>query len=147
MRLLFQTALSFPVALFSVPLGLGLIHWLSAALALLNKGNIMGQNADVFFATNDLIPGRLAKLLLKPELRNVPINLVLSALVFFGWMICVVFDLSILRFFPLEYLRYPLDLLIAGLALILAPLPSAFLCRFLRNRSAAKKTHRDSTFK
>jgi hypothetical protein len=83
----------------------------------LGKGANIRQNADVFFATNDLIPGRLAKLLLKPELRNIPINLVLSALVFFGWMICVVFDLSILRFFPLAYLRYPLSLLIAGLAL------------------------------
>lgn len=138
MTLLFDTALSFPVALFTIPLFLGLIYWLCAVLGLLHKGNILGSNADAFLAVNDVIPGRLAQLLIKPELKNVPINLVVSLLAFFGWVICAAVDLTLLRFLPLDYLRYPLGLLIAGVALILAPLPSAFLCRILHPFLAKK---------
>lgn len=111
MDLFLQTSLSFPVVMLSFLLCLAVLYWLVVAMGMLD--------VDLLdFSFDGTEPG-LAKaeglggLLLKVGFKDVPITLLLTLLIFFGWMFCYFIELLALRFVPLGWLRYPLGLLVA----------------------------------
>ena len=56
----------------------------------------------------------------------------LTLLSFFAWFISYFADLWLLSLLPLEWLRYPLGLVVAVLALLFAVAPTRLLCAPLR---------------
>ncbi|QLC74079.1 DUF1449 family protein [Pseudomonas sp. LPB0260] len=129
MDIFLQSALAFPTLLFSFLLSLAILYWCVAALGILEV-DLLDIEADS--ALDSLQPEGLAGLLLKLGLNGVPVTLVLTLLCFFAWLVSYFAELFVLRYLPLELLRYPLGILVAGVALLLAVPVSAALCRPLR---------------
>ncbi|SEI89921.1 hypothetical protein SAMN05216201_10340 [Pseudomonas linyingensis] len=129
MELFLQSALAFPTALFSFLLSVAILYWLVAALGILEVDVLDGD-----FAPDGEGPELegLAGLLLKLGLGGVPVTLVLTLLVFFAWFASYFIELLLLRHLPLGWLRYPLGVAVAALALLPAVPLTAALCRPLR---------------
>lgn len=129
MELFLHSALAFPTVLFSFLLCLAILYWLVAALGILEVDVLDGD----FAADGEgLELEGLAGLLLKLGLGGVPVTLVLTLLVFFAWFASYFIELSLLRHLPLGWLRYPLGLAMAVLALLPAVPLTGALCRPLR---------------
>lgn len=117
MDLFLQTALSFPTLLFSILLGVAVLYWVMAMVGLLEL-DILDTLALPEGA--ELDPGGVAGLLMKLGLDGVPVTLIGTGFVFFGWIITYFVDLFLLQHFGSGMLRW---LLGSGLllgALILA---------------------------
>ncbi|MCC6077085.1 OB-fold-containig protein [Pseudomonas sp. GCM10022188] len=129
MELFLHSALAFPTVLFSFLLCLAILYWLIAALGILEVDVLDGD----FAADGEgLELSGLAGLLLKLGLGGVPVTLVLTLLVFFAWFASYFIELLLLRHLPLGWLRYPLGLAVAALALLPAVPLTGMLCRPLR---------------
>lgn len=117
MDLFLQIALSFPTLIFSVLLGVAVLYWMMAMVGLLDLDIL-----DTFALPEgaELDPGGVAGLLMKLGLDGVPVTLIGTGFVFFGWIITYFVDLLLLQQFGTGMLRW---LLGSGLllgALILA---------------------------
>ncbi|WP_439887763.1 hypothetical protein ACSX1C_00460 [Pseudomonas sp. MBLB4123] len=120
---------AFPTVIFSFLLCVAVLYWCVAALGILEV-DLLDIEAD---STLDSVqPEGLAGLLLRLGLNGVPVTLVLTLLFFFAWMASYFVELLLLRHLPLGVLRYPLGLLMAFAALVVAVPVSAALCRPLR---------------
>ncbi|UUY06441.1 DUF1449 family protein [Pseudomonas sp. J452] len=131
MEIFLQCALSFPTALFSFLLCVAILYWCVAALGILEV-DLLDIEADSALDNHALQPEGFAGLLLKLGLNGVPVTLVLTLLFFFAWSVSYFVELLLLRYLPLGLLRYPLGLVVAFAALLLAVPVSAALCRPLR---------------
>ncbi len=129
MEIFLHTALTFPTVLFSFLLCVAILYWCVAALGILEV-DLLDIEADS--ALDSVQPEGLAGLLLKLGLNGVPVTLVLTLLFFFAWALCYFVELLLLRYLPLGMLRYPLGLIVACAALVLAVPVSAMLCKPLR---------------
>ncbi|MCR4509015.1 DUF1449 family protein [Pseudomonas sp. 32.2.56] len=129
MEIFLQTALSFPTVLFSFLLCVAILYWCVAALGILEV-DLLDIEADS--ALDSVQPEGLAGLLLRLGLSGVPVTLVLTLLFFFAWSLSYFIELLLLRHLPLGVLRYPLGVIVAGAALLLAVPVSAVLCKPLR---------------
>lgn len=130
MDIFLHTALSFPTVLYSFLLCLALLYWFIVALGLLDV-DLLNLEADSALESAGQTEG-LAGLLFKLKLNDVPVTLVFSLLAMFAWLFSYFFELFLLRHLPLGLLRYPLGLLVAVGALVLAVPLCATLCRPLR---------------
>lgn len=131
MEIFLHTALSFPTALFSFLLCVAILYWCVAALGIFEV-DLLDIEADSALDNQALQPEGFAGLLLKLGLNGVPLTLVLTLLFFFAWMASYFVELLLLRHLPLGVLRYPLGLVVACAALLLAVPVSAALCKPLR---------------
>lgn len=141
MNLFLQTSLSFPVVMLSFMLCIAILYWLVVAMGMLDV-DLLDFNIDG--AESSLSPAEgLGGLLLKVGFKDIPVTLLLTLLIFFGWMFCYFIELLALRFVPLGWLRYPLGLLVAigclALALPVVRVISAPL------RPLFRKVNRDTT--
>ncbi|MFN3579333.1 MAG: hypothetical protein ACK4VV_02530 [Pseudomonas sp.] len=118
MSLFLQTSLSFPVVLLSFLLCVAILYWVVVAFGLIDIDlldfGVDGADSGVSHAEG------LGGLMLKLGLKGVPVTLLLTLLIFFGWLFCYFAELLFLRFLPLGVLRYPLGLIVVVLALLLA---------------------------
>ncbi|MDK1394540.1 MULTISPECIES: OB-fold-containig protein [Pseudomonas] len=130
MEIFLQTVLSFPTVLFSFMLCLAVIYWAVVAMGMLEV-DLLDFEADSLLDSAHTGEG-LAGLLIKFKLNGVPVTLVLTLLMFFSWFLTYFAELYVLSHLPLGWLRYPLGLLLAVLALFLAAPISATICRPLR---------------
>ncbi|MDP3814311.1 OB-fold-containig protein [Pseudomonas sp.] len=131
MEIFLQTALSFPTALFSFLLCVAILYWCVAALGIFEV-DLLDIEADSALDNQALQPEGFAGLLLKLGLNGVPLTLVLTLLFFFAWVLSYFVELLLLRYLPLGFLRYPLGLVVALAALLLAVPVSSALCKPLR---------------
>lgn len=129
MEIFLQTALSFPTVLFSFLLCVAILYWCVAALGILEV-DLLDIEADS--ALDSVQPEGLAGLLLRLGLSGVPVTLVLTLLFFFAWSVSYFIELLLLSYLPLGFLRYPLGLIVAVAALVVAVPVSAALCKPLR---------------
>lgn len=125
MEIFLQVSLAFPTVIFSFLLCLAVLYWVVVAFGLIEI-DVLDVEAD------SALEGPAAALLSKLKLRDVPLTLVLTLLIFFAWFISYFADLWLLSLLPLEWLRYPLGLVVAALALLLAVAPTRLLCAPLR---------------
>lgn len=123
MEIFLQVSLAFPTVIFSFLLCLAVVYWVIVAFGLIEI-DVLDVEAD------SALEGPAAALLSKLKLRDVPLTLVLTLLSFFAWFISYFADL--LGLLPLEWLRYPLGVVVAVLALMLAVAPTRLLCAPLR---------------
>ncbi|MFS1288643.1 hypothetical protein ACLRDI_13070 [Pseudomonas piscis] len=130
MEIFLRTVLSFPTVLFSFMLCLAVIYWAVVAMGLLEV-DLLDFEADSLLDGAHSAEG-LAGLLIKFKLNGVPVTLVLTLLMFFSWFLTYFTELYIFSQLPLGWLRYPLGLLLAVLALFLAAPLSAAICAPLR---------------
>ena len=129
MEIFLQTALSFPTVLFSFLLCVAILYWCVAALGIIEV-DLLDIEADS--ALESVQPEGLAGLLLRLGLSGVPVTLVLTLLFFFAWSVSYFIELLLLSYLPLGFLRYPLGLIVAVAALVVAVPVSAALCKPLR---------------
>lgn len=129
MELFLHSALAFPTVLFSFLLCLAVLYWLVAALGILEVDVLDGDFAG---DGEGLELEGLAGLLLRLGLGGVPVTLVLTLLVFFAWFVSYFVELLLLRHLPLGWLRYPLGVALAAVALLPAVPLTGLLCRPLR---------------
>lgn len=115
MEIFLRTVLSFPTVLFSFMLCLAVIYWAVVAMGLLEV-DLLDFEADSLLDGAHTTEG-LAGLLIKFKLNGVPVTLVLTLLMFFSWFLTYFTELYIFSQLPLGWLRYPLGLLLAVLAL------------------------------
>ncbi|WP_443190412.1 hypothetical protein [Pseudomonas indica] len=130
MDIFLRTVLSFPTVLFSFLLCLAIVYWLIVSLGFVEV-DLLDVEADSVLEGSGQTEG-LAGLLSKLRLSGVPVTLVLTLLSFFAWFICYFAELWVLSPLPLGVLRYPLGLIVALVALMLAVPISAAICRPLR---------------
>ncbi|MBU3057657.1 hypothetical protein [Pseudomonas indica] len=130
MDIFLRTVLSFPTVLFSFLLCLAIVYWLIVSLGFVEV-DLLDVEADSVLEGSGQTEG-LAGLLSKLRLSGVPVTLVLMLLSFFAWFICYFAELWVLSPLPLGVLRYPLGLIVALVALMLAVPISAAICRPLR---------------
>ncbi|KAF0863102.1 hypothetical protein [Pseudomonas sp. LD120] len=130
MEIFLQTVLSFPTVLFSFMLCLAVIYWAVVAMGMVEV-DLLDFEADSLLEGAHATEG-LAGLLIKFKLNGVPVTLVLTLLMFFSWFLTYFVELYVLSHLPLGWLRYPLGLLLAVLALFLAAPVCAAICRPLR---------------
>src|SRR6218665_1218865 len=130
MEIFLQTVSSFPTALFSFILCVAIIYWMVVALGLIEV-DVLNVEVDSLMEGTGQAEG-LAGLLYKLKLGGVPVTLVLTLLFFAAWTLCYFLELLLLRHLPLGILRYPLGLVAAAAALVLAVPFCAAICRPLR---------------
>ena len=117
MELFATIALSWPTAVFSVLLMVVIAYWLLAMLGLVDLDilhfHVHPDGEAVHFES-------LAGLLLKYGLEGVPITLVFTCVVFYGWIISYFGDYYLLRPMPADALRYLFGTGVLAIALVLA---------------------------
>ncbi|KLI98858.1 OB-fold-containig protein [Luteimonas sp. FCS-9] len=123
------TALGYPTLVYSVLLGVCAIYWLLAALGLVDIGGI---DLDVDLDLPDGADAHgLAGVLGRLGLDRLPLMLVLTLVVFFGWF-CTYFVHLFLLPPSWGWLRWTLGTLVAVLALVPAALLTTVALRPLR---------------
>lgn len=130
MELFLQVVLSFPTVLFSVLFCLVLIYWLAVALGSVEV-DLLDVSIDSSLNGAGHVEG-VAGLLSKLKLNDVPVTVVVTLLTLTGWLISYLVEVWLLRYLPLGVLRFPLGLIVAIGALILAVPVCAAICRPLR---------------
>jgi len=129
----YTTALTFPTLLYSILLAVCVVYWLLAATGLVDNDTIHGllhhhdgldgiDTGHHHHAEASDSAGMIARL----GLSGVPFMLILSVLVFFGWLITYFAQLLVLQYLP-DPLR-----IIAGIGvLVVALLPGLVLTSLL----------------
>ncbi|WP_347904343.1 hypothetical protein [Pseudomonas purpurea] len=130
MEIFLQTVLSFPTVVFSFVLCLAIIYWAIVAFGLVEV-DVLDLEADALLEGSGNAEG-LAGLLIKFKLDGVPVTVVLTLLVFFGWFFTYFVQLWVLSHFALGLWLYPLGLVVLIGALLLAAPISAVICKPLR---------------
>lgn len=125
MDLFLQIALSFPTLVFSILLGVAVLYWVMAMVGLLEL-DILDTLALPEGA--ELDPGGVAGLLMKLGLDGVPVTLIGTGFVFFGWIITYFVDLFLLQHFGSGMLRWLLGSgLLLGALILAMPLTGLVL--------------------
>lgn len=102
MELFYAISLSFPTVVFSVLLLVVLMYWLLAMFGLLDLDVLnVSMSGD-----GELELGGVAGLLARWGLDGVPMTLILSVIVFIGWLLSYFADYLLLRLLPFDSLRY-----------------------------------------
>lgn len=130
MELFLQVALSFPTVLFSIMFCLVLIYWLAVALGGVEV-DLLDVSMDSSLDGAGQVEG-VAGLLSKLKLNDVPVTVVVTLLTLTGWLISYLVEVWLLQYLPLGVLRFPLGLIVALGALVLAVPVCATICRPLR---------------
>lgn len=130
MELFLQIALSFPTVLFSVLFCLVFIYWLVVALGGVEI-DLLDVSMDSSLDGAGQVEG-VAGLLSKLKLNDVPVTVVVTLLTLSGWLISYLVEVWLLQYLPLGVLRFPLGLIVAIGALVLAVPVCAAICRPLR---------------
>lgn len=130
MELFLQVALSFPTVLFSVLFCLVFIYWLVVALGGVEI-DLLDVSMDSSLDGAGQVEG-VAGLLSKLKLNDVPVTVVVTLLTLSGWLISYLVEVWLLQYLPLGVLRFPLGLIVAIGALVLAVPVCAAICRPLR---------------
>lgn len=130
MEIFLRTALSFPTVAFSFLLGLAIIYWAIVAFGLIEV-DVLDLEADSLLEGSGNAEG-LAGLLTRLKLDGVPVTVVMTLLVFFGWFFTYFAQLWVLSHFALGLWLYPLGAVVLVGALILATPISAAICKPLR---------------
>lgn len=143
MSLFLQTALSFPVVLFSFLLCLAIVYWLSVAMGVLEV-DLLDIDMNSAFEAEVGPPEGLAGLFNKWGLNGIPLTLILTLLFFFAWLVSYYAELVLLSALPLGLLRYPVGLLVASASVLISVPVIALLIRTLRPlfRKVGPTTHR-----
>jgi len=125
METLRQTALSFPVGVFSVLLSLAALYWLLVALRLL----------PVECFEHDSLKGdHLASTLVALGFAGVPASFALTVLLLLATIVTVGVELAVLRWLPLGLFRIPVGVAVLWGAFVLASPLAVALCHALHRR-------------
>ena len=134
----YTTALTFPTLLYSILLAFCVVYWLLAATGLVDNDTIHGLlhhhdgldgiDTGHHHADASDSAGMIARL----GLSGVPFMLILSVLVFFGWLITYFAQLLVLQFLP-DPLR-----ILAGIGVLLAALLPGVVLTSLLLRPVAR---------
>jgi hypothetical protein len=130
----YTTALTFPTMLYSILLAVCVVYWLLAATGLVDDDTIHGllhhhDGLDGIHGTHHHHDGGSsdgAGMIARLGLSGVPFMLILSVLVFFGWLITYFAQLLVLQFLP-----DPLRILAGIGVLVAALLPGVVLTSLL----------------
>ena len=129
----YTTALTFPTLLYSILLAFCVVYWLLAATGLVDSDTIHGllhhhDGLDGIHTHHHHDSGSSdsAGMIARLGLSGVPFMLILSVLVFFGWLITYFAQLLVL-----QYLPDPLRVLVGIGVLIVALLPGLVLTSLL----------------
>lgn len=125
MELIVQTALSFPLIIFTGLLGLLAVYWLLVATGLLRIE---------IFEHDSLRDDHLSSTLVSLGLGGVPASVALTVLLLFASLIGLAIDVLVLRFLPLGIWRIPLGFVLLWAALTLATPLSVATCQALQHR-------------
>tara|TARA_R110000764_G_scaffold218298_1_gene305658 strand:+ start:51988 stop:52629 length:642 start_codon:yes stop_codon:yes gene_type:complete len=117
MELFLRTSFAFPVVVFSFLLCISVLYWITVALGVLEVDSL---DFEVDAGTETSYAEGIGGLLLKLGLKDVPVTLWLTLLVFFSWLFCYFAELLMLRFLPLGLLRYPLGVGVVVISLLMA---------------------------
>ena len=123
MELIIHTALSFPLIVFTVLLGLLALYWLLVAIGLLRIE---------FFEHDSLRDDHLSSTLVSLGLGGVPASVALTVLLLFASLIGLAIDTLVLRFIPLGIWRIPLGFVLLWVALTIAAPLSVAACHTLQ---------------
>lgn len=103
----YTTALTFPTLLYSILLAVCVVYWLLAATGLIDNDTIHGllhhhDGLDGIHGSHHHDGGASegAGMIARLGLSGVPFMLILSVLVFFGWLITYFAQLLVLQFMP-----------------------------------------------
>lgn len=99
MEIFLGIAMSFPTIVYSVMLLVVSVHWLLAALGILEVDAVDGLLPDDI-GTDGADPGAVGGLLMKFGLHGVPVMVVFTIIAIVGWIFCYFVDLSLLRTMP-----------------------------------------------
>jgi hypothetical protein len=125
MDLFLQIALSFPTLIFSVLLGVAVAYWVMAMVGLLELDVL---DALALPEGAELEPGGVAGLLMKLGLDGVPVTLIGTGFVFFGWIFTYFVDLFLLQHIGPGPLRWLLGSgLLVGALILAMPLTGLVL--------------------
>lgn len=120
-----QTALSFPVVVFSVMLFLAALYWLLVALRL----------ASVECFERDSLKGdHLASTLVALGFAGVPASFALTVLLVLAAIVTVGVELAVLRWLPLGLFRIPVGVAVLWGAFVVASPLAVALCHALHRR-------------
>jgi hypothetical protein len=104
--------------MLSFVLCIAILYWAVVACGLLEI-DLLDTDIDTSDTSTSHAQG-IGGLLMKVGLKDVPVTLLLTLLVFFAWLIAYFVELLLLRFIPLGLLRYPLGLVVILAALLMA---------------------------
>lgn len=121
MDLFLQIVFSFPTVVFSVLLGVAVLYWLTAMLGLIDL-DILDVSHAHHTDAGEL--GGMAGVLMKWGLDGVPVTLIITAIVFVGWLLCYFADYFLIRHLPFDTTRYLLGS-VAMIGAFLLAVPSA----------------------
>lgn len=120
MDVFLQIALSFPTLIFSVLLGVAVLYWLMAMIGLIDLEIL---NFAPLPDGLDLDAGGLAGLLMKWGLDGVPVTLIATGFIFFGWLITYFVDLLLLQHLGTGVIRFVLGSgLLLGAVILAMPI-------------------------
>lgn len=122
---LLRLALSFPVVLFSVLIGLLAVYWLLVLVRL----------APVeLFERDSLREDNLASAMISLGFVGVPATITLTLLVLLAWLLTMAIEVLVLQHLDLGLFRVPLGVVILWASLALASPVVAAICRALPRR-------------
>jgi hypothetical protein len=124
MQPLMSIALSFPLVVFTVSLGLMALFWSLVAVRLVPLE---------LFDRDSLKQDHLASTLVSLGFAGVPAALSLTELLGLAGGLTLAVELLVLRWLPLGMLRIPLGVVVIWAALVLASPPAAWLCHALHH--------------
>ena len=133
----YTTALTFPTLLYSILLAFCVVYWLLAATGLVDNDTIHGllhhhDGLDGIHTHHHDGVVDDAGVIARLGLSGVPFMLILSVLVFFGWLITYFAQLLVLQFLP-DPLR-----ILAGIGVLLAALLPGVVLTSLLLRPVAR---------
>ncbi len=134
-----QNISSFPTAIYTVLLGVGIVFWLVATLGLVDL-DIMDFDMDLDIDldgidvsdTPDLNEGVLPGLLLRFGLVGVPVTVSLTLLVMVGWLVCYYTAHLLFPLLPGAVLHYAVGVPVFIVSLYIAAKITGFLVRPLK---------------
>jgi len=135
----YTTALTFPTLLYSILLAFCVVYWLLAATGLVDNDTIHGllhhhDGLDGIHTHHHHHDGAAdnAGMIARLGLSGVPFMLILSVLVFFGWLITYFAQLLVLQYLP-DSLR-----VLAGIGVLVAALLPGLVLTSLLLRPVAR---------
>lgn len=119
MDVFLHIALSFPTVVFSLLLAVAVFYWLMAMIGLIDLEIL---NFAPMPDGMDLDVGGFAGLLMKWGLDGVPVTLIATGFIFFGWLITYFVDLFLLQHLGTGLVRYVLGSgLLLGAVIVAMP--------------------------
>lgn len=120
MDVFLQIALSFPTVVFSLLLAVAVVYWMMAMIGLIDLEVL---NFAPMPDGLDLDVGGVAGLLMKWGLDGVPVTLIATGFIFFGWLITYFVDLFLLQHLGTGVMRYALGSgLLLGAVIVAMPI-------------------------